>query len=91
MEGLADSQLATILEHLRLGDEVSTPLPEADGALEVRRTVGGYEKKLGRHGSCGTWSTVEAKDAVGWLARGAAYAIRFAKPGYGGEVRFRVL
>lgn len=49
-EGREAIQLATILSHLAVNDVLGTPLPDADGGLDVRRTSYGYEKGIGRHG-----------------------------------------
>lgn len=81
-------QLATILSHLAVNDVLGTPLPDADGGLEVRRTRDGYEKKVGRHGCHGTWTATTASEAVDWLLPGAVYAVKFAGHGYGGTIEF---
>lgn len=77
-------QLATLLRHMRVSEEVSVPLPDDDGALEVRRTGDGYERKKGRHGSYGTWMAATFDESVAWLLPGALYATKFARRGYGG-------
>ncbi len=74
-----------LLDILSISKELGIVDPDhRECSLDVRKTPDGFMIKRGCHGSNGTWRTATGEEAFEWLIRGAIYAAKTLRKGYGG-------
>jgi hypothetical protein len=84
-EGMERRQVEAILRQITMTDEISVADPDdPDASRELRRAVASFERKHGRHGLYGTWTSASKIEAIEWLLRGAEAASKAANAGIGG-------
>jgi len=71
----AAGSIESLISALPVGGEITVPdASRSECYLELRRSIGGLESKLGRHGMHGSWETTDSLNAMNFLLPGTLSA-----------------